>query len=128
MNSDQEVNLASYLQISTLEVVRKIGFGIHGSVFEVSSGPMSTSVVKVFEDDSAFAREKAVYLRLQDKNISKINEFSVPELLNADDELLILQISLVPRPFVLGFASAYLDELPAWFPPLSREWWADKEN
>ena len=37
-------------------------------------------------------------------------------------------MTLVPRPFVLDFASAYLDELPAWFPPFSREWWADKEN
>lgn len=37
-------------------------------------------------------------------------------------------MTLVTRPFCLEFASAYLDELPAYFPPFDENWHTEKEN
>ena len=44
--------------------------------------------------------------------MSKLLGFHVPQLLRSDDELLALEMTIVPPPFVLDFAGAWLD-----FPP-----------
>ena len=41
--------------------------------------------------------------------VTTVRGFNVPELIAFDDELLVLEMTIVRRPFVLDFASAYLD-------------------
>lgn len=37
---------------------------------------------------------------------------NVPQLLGHDDELRVIEMRIVPKPYVLDFATAYLDEPP----------------
>ena len=45
-------------------------------------------------------------------------------LIRTDDELLVIEMTIVTRPFVLDFAGAYLDSAP----DFSEEVWADWEQ
>jgi hypothetical protein len=38
--------------------------------------------------------------------------FNVPQLIGFDDELHVIEMTVVKRPFVLDFAAAYLDVRP----------------
>jgi hypothetical protein len=66
----------------------------------------------------------AIYERLTEAKISQILDFSVPQLFGHDDELLVLEMSIVTRPFVLDFAGAYLEAPPTF----SEEIWAAWET
>ena len=74
--------------------------------------------------EELYFREKAVYNRLDERCIHSVLGFNVPKLLDFDDRLLILEMTIVKRPFVLDFAGAYLNERPE-FPA---EVWADWES
>ncbi len=121
--------LDQFLETITVNFVKQIGFGIHGNVFMVrADSSQHFSVVKMFDDPTFFERELAVYYRLRDLEISKVGEFHVPQLIDQDRKFLAIRMSLVKRPFCLDFASAYLDELPPYFPPFDENWHREKEN
>jgi hypothetical protein len=122
-------NVEIYAQRNTLKIEKQIGFGIHGKVFALLNRKLQYfTVAKVFEEESPYERERDVYFRLTELDVTEIGRFSVPILVDYDDELLILHMTTVERPFCLDFASAYLDELPAYFPPFGPEWHEEKEN
>ena len=54
----------------------------------------------------------ACYLRLQEHGITEMEGFHVPEVTRCNDAILVIELTLVTRPFVLDFARACLD-----FPP-----------
>jgi hypothetical protein len=62
-----------------------------------------------------FELELETYLRLQDENIAQVLGFNVPQLLDYDAELLVLEMTVVQQPFVLDFAEVRLD-FPLEFP------------
>lgn len=114
--------------MSKLTLVGRIGFGIHGQVFAVSgSGPL-LSIVKVFESTDPYFRERDVYRRLQELDVTRIVDCSVPKLLTCSDDQSTLWMTMVTRPFCLDFAAAYLDELPANIPAFGPEWIAEKQQ
>lgn len=120
--------LADFLHVNSLKFDRQLGFGIHGKVFSVNSPGFPAPVaLKIFDDDAPFERELAVFQRLGQLSISRIGKFQVPALLRHDPDRSIILMTLVQRPFCLDFASAYLDELPPWFPPFDEAWHAEKE-
>ncbi len=122
-------SLEKYANRNTLTIGKQIGFGIHGTVYTLlSQEGRAPTAAKLFEDETPFEREVAVYRRLKDLEIYQVGNFNIPSLLGVDQEDLVLHISIVPRPFCLDFASAYLDELPDYFPPFDEAWHADKEN
>ncbi|MEM9017901.1 MAG: hypothetical protein AAGC68_12880 [Verrucomicrobiota bacterium] len=124
-----EERAKAYAESNTLEIRRQLGFGIHGRVYAASSTNYSYfSAIKAFEDSDPFERELAVYRRLNEQMISEIKGFQVPKLLGYDRKLEVIEISLVERPFCLDFASAYLDELPSYFPPFDENWHREKED
>lgn len=47
---------------------------------------------------------------------------AVPELIHWDESLLAIEMSIVTRPFLLDFASAYLDWAPDFSPEVLEEW------
>ncbi len=59
-----------------------------------------------------YLRERNVYRRLMDQGIERISGFWVPKLVDCHDELLVIEMQIVSPPYVLDFASAYLDETP----------------
>ena len=122
-----EERLKIFLEGNTLELLHQLGFGIHGKAFAVKNG-LQRSAVKVFDDEAPFERELACYKRLLSESVTDIEGFAVPILMAHDEDLKIIRMSLVSRPFCLDFASAYLDELPPYFPPFDESWHEEKEN
>jgi hypothetical protein len=92
--------------------IRRLGSGIHGIVFLMRSERGDWRAVKILGLCAAFERECEVYGRLRGLGVTEIRGHQVPILLRVDDALLAIEMSVVERPFVLDFASAYLD-----FPP-----------
>ncbi len=54
--------------------------------------------------------------------------FNVPQLISSDDELLVIEMTIVARPFVLDFAGAYLDAPPTFSEEIWSEWEAEKRD
>ena len=69
-----------------------------------------------------------MYERLRDAGVSEILEFNVPQLIRFDDELRIIEMSIVTRPFVLDFAGAWLDTPPDFPDETWAEWEAEKRE
>jgi hypothetical protein len=64
------------------------------------------TAVKFFDRLDRFERELKVYRILQAKGTYDIAGHHVPELIDSDDALLAIEMSIVERPFVLDFAGA----------------------
>ena len=82
--------------------------------------------IKVHLLAESYLREKEAYQRLKGAGISTILRFNVPELLGYDDELRVIEMTVVARPFVLDFAGAYLDIPPDFSDEVWAEWEAEK--
>jgi len=52
----------------------------------------------------------------------------VPQLLGFDDELWVIEMTVVARPFVLDFAGAYLDFPPDFSEEVLADWQAEKHE
>ncbi|MBI3408167.1 MAG: hypothetical protein HY040_07410 [Planctomycetes bacterium] len=100
----------------------QLGSGVQGIVFSAKiQAEEGRLAIKVHNQGAAYCRERDVYLRLQNLAITNIHRCNVPELVDYDDELWILAMTVVKRPFVLDFGGAHLDR-PLDF---SDEVWAD---
>ncbi len=93
-------------------ITGQLGFGHDGSVF--TSGIQTA--IKVHERERTYRQELAVYQRLRERNVERVAGHWVPQLIDWDDGRWIIEMSIVPRPFVLDFAGATLDTAHA-FPP-----------
>ena len=58
--------------------------------------------------DAPDLRERAVYERLKQAGVTEVLGFNIPQFIRADDDLRVIEMSIVTRPFVLDFAGAYL--------------------
>lgn len=113
---------AQYALSAGCEVANRLGFGIDGTVF----GTDRQSALKVFDRPSAFHVEHAVYLRLLEHRVQAIQGLTVPQLVGADRQLCILELSIVQPPYLLDFARAQLDR-PLDFPlHVMEQWYVDK--
>ena len=110
-----------YARQRGLSLGPRLGYGKDGTVFstlpqDVSPGNWAgPTAIKAMARDDLYARELAVYRRLAERGIGgpiRVCGHNVPQLLGQDDELLVIEMTIVTRPFVLDFASAYLDEPP----------------
>jgi hypothetical protein len=72
------------------------------------------TALKIHENALPFVRERDAYVRLQSFEIRMIEGHHVPQLVNFDDELLAIEMSVVARPFVLDLGGAYLDPARIW--------------
>ena len=60
------------------------------------------------------------------KKIREIRHCAVPALLDYDDKLWVIVMTVVPRPFVLDFAGAFLDQSPGFSDEVLADWQAEK--
>lgn len=102
---------------------RRLGFGIHGMVCVVQSnaGP-EKAALKLHRYEACYQREKGCYERLGAAGVTDLLGFRVPRLLDHDDGLLALEMTIVKPPFVLDFAGAYLDSPPEFSDETLAEW------
>jgi hypothetical protein len=84
--------------------------------------------LKVHERTEPYRVERDVYLRLRALGIDQIQGHNVPQLIDFDDELLVIEMSVIVRPFLLDFGSAYLDRAPDYDEEILEEWRRDKEE
>lgn len=110
-----------YAQRRGLGIGPRLGFGKDGTVISTLpsdalqgnwNGPVA---IKALSRHDLYARELSVYHRLAEHGIGgpvRVCGHNVPRLLGHDDELLVIEMTIVARPFVLDFAGAYLDSPP----------------
>jgi hypothetical protein len=119
--------IQAYANRNGLVVGKQLGFGVHGIVFDAQNqSKMGLSAIKAHEREADYIRERDVYLRLQENAVTEIRGCNVPRLLNFDDSSLILEITVVSRPFVLDFGGAFLDQAPGFPDEVLAEWHAEK--
>ncbi len=114
---------------SELKADQTLGFGVHGTVFACARhGFPARTAVKVHDRSEPYYRERDAYLRLRDRHIESIQGHNVPQLIDYDDELWVVEMTIVVRPFVLGFGMAYLDHPRAFEAELLVQWRREKEE
>jgi len=115
MDSASEVpekRATSYAAARAMRLGPCLGFGKDGTVFQTVGSPMGASAIKVFHREDLFRRELAAYVRLTEHRVAgtdRIGGHNIPAILNRDSTLLVIEMSIVARPFTLDFAGAYLD-------------------
>lgn len=122
-------NALAYAAPRWLQLAERLGFGIHGTIY-VAEGKSTggKTAIKVHRETEPFRRELSVYLRLREARVSEILGFNVPQLIQADDALRVIEMTIVTRPFVLDFAGAYLDAPPGFPDEIWDEWKNEKRD
>lgn len=104
-----------YAQQRGLELGPRLGDGKDGIVYSTFGSPQGPTAVKALARADLYGRELACYRRLAERGVGgpvQVCGHNVPQLLGHDDELLIVEMRIVPKPYVLDFAGAYLDDPP----------------
>ena len=117
-----EERCQQYLATHRLQGVGELGFGFDAIVVSTDR----QSAVKSLRHESLYVRERDVYLRLRSRNVTEVMGFEVPRLVGFDDDLWIVEMTIVTPPFVLDFAGAALDRRPQWPEDVLAEWQAEK--
>lgn len=114
-----------YAQCHALRPDRRLGFGKDGTVWKTDRG----MALKVFRHVEPFQREVAAYARLAERGALDVNGHRTPQVERVDAELLAIEMTIVARPFVLDFASAYLDgDAPEFPEQVMEEWLVHKKE
>lgn len=122
-------NARAYAAQHKLELAERLGFGIHGIVFVAENKSQGgKTAVKGFRDSTPYLRERAAYERLREVGVSEVLGCNVPQFIRADDQLCVIEMSIVARPFVLDFAGASLDAPPFFSDQAWEEWEAEKRE
>ena len=110
-----------------LALAERLGSGIDGSVWTLKSetNPLDTAV-KIHRGTATFWREVRCYERLRERGISHVRGFVAPQMIRFEADLLALEMTVVSPPFLLDFASAYLDAPPDFPEEVWEEWRTDK--
>jgi hypothetical protein len=108
MYSEAIPRATEYARRRNLSIEKQLGGGIQGVVFSTHEG----TAVKALIRSEFYVRERDVYSRLKQRGIENVGGFNVPRLLDFHDELLVIEMQIVMPPYVVDFASAYLDSLP----------------
>ena len=128
---DVEKRAELYFAKQNFTVDSCLGAGTQGSVFvcnlpSQSEEQASQVAVKFHDRKVAYDHELGVYLRLRDLGINEVGGHIVPDLIDFDDDLLAIEMTIVSPPFCLDFGGAYLDRPPDYSPEVWRDWHEQK--
>jgi hypothetical protein len=96
----------------------KLGGGKDGTVFQTSAA----TAIKVFHRPETFNRERECYVRLTEMSVRTILGHAVPQMLDSDEHLMVIEMTIVEPPFILDFASAYVDYPPDFSDEVIENW------
>ncbi len=118
-------NALTYAARHELRLAERLGFGVHGIILVAEHKPHGgRTALKAHRETDPYLREREAYERMRRAGVTEILGFNVPQFIRADDELRVIEMTIVARPFVLDFAGAYLDRRP----DFSEEAWAAWES
>lgn len=80
------------------------------------------TAIKTFKYSKQFDRELQIYQRLHQNGVYSVEAFTIPRLLDFHREFLVIEMQVVEPPFVLDFASAYIDQRPVYTEEEEEEW------
>lgn len=122
-------NAVAYAARHRLQLAERLGFGIHGIIHVAENKSRGgKTAVKAHREREPYLRERAAYERLREAGVTHILGFNVPQLIRADDELCVIEMTIVMRPFALDFAGAYLDQPPDFPDAIWTEWESEKRD
>jgi hypothetical protein len=129
MNEELILLARQYCAARQLEPAESLGSGKDGIVVAAKNkiNPANFAV-KILRHDEAYWREKRAYERLAATRTAEVLGFAVPQMINSDDSLLVIEMTVVKRPFVLDFAGAYLDRRPEFSDEVWADWEAEKRE
>jgi len=113
-----EERVRRYALANSMQLTQSLGFGKDGTVYMTANA----TAIKVFTHEAVFARERNCYERLKELNVHEVFGHNVPQFVNSDENLLVLEMTSVQPPFLLDFGSAYLDWPPDFPPEVLEEW------
>jgi hypothetical protein len=129
MNEMLLPNIRLYAERHQLELTDALGSGKDGIVLVAKRKKLPSKLaIKALRWQEPYDREKKVYERLAASAAAMIAGFNVPQYIGLDDELQILEMTIVERPFVLDFAGAHLDRRPDFPPEVWAEWESEKRE
>lgn len=129
MNEILIPNIRLYADRHQLELAETLGSGKDGIVLVARRKAQAGKVaVKALRWPEVYEREHKVYEHLREAAAITVLGFNVPQLVGADAELRILEMTIVERPFVLDFAGAYLAARPEFPEEVWTEWEAEKRE
>ena len=99
-----------------------------GPAFAAPGPGTQASAIKTHARPDAWRRELAAYRRLAERGVRDVLGHHVPQLLDFDDALLVIEMTIVQRPFLLDFASAWLDGEPDFSEEVLAEWDRQKRD
>lgn len=73
------------------------------------------TVVKVHRYHDRFEKELAAYHRLAERKITRLKGFEFPQLVDYDEQMRILELSIVSPPYILDFVEVGLGKKPSNF-------------
>src|SRR5882724_6682856 len=127
MNEILIPNARAYANRHQLDPPERFGSGKDGIVLVAKRKAQPAKVaIKVLRWPEAYVREKQVYERLRETAVQTVLGFNVPLLLGCDDDLRVIEMTIVDRPFVLDFAGAHIDARPDFPEEIWEDWEADK--
>jgi hypothetical protein len=114
-----------------LTIQEELGSGMNGVVFLAERSALDLfspthSAVKACHNEIEYLRERDVYLRLQELDITTIRSCMVPQLIEYNDDLWIIEMTIVTRPFCLDFGGAFLEKPPDFSEEVMADWRAEK--
>ncbi len=107
-----------------MSIEKQLGGGFDGIVL----GTSRKTAIKSMNNQTLYQQEITVYLRLLERGITNVNGFQVPQLIDHDDSLAVLEMTIVSPPFVLDFAGARLDRRHQFPEDIIEEWRAEKRE
>ena len=72
------------------------------------------TAIKSFAYFELYRRERDVYLRFREYGFVQVDGFQIPRLIDFDNNLWVVEMSIVSPPFIVDFAGAYLNVPPSY--------------
>ncbi len=113
-----------YAKQNNLTIEKQIGGGFEGVVL----GTSRKTAIKSLNNLALYRQERDVYLHLKAKNTSNVKGFQIPQFIADDDNLWVIEMTLVSPPFVLDFAGASLLRKTDFEPEIGAEWIEEKKE
>jgi len=120
MYSEAIPRAEEYARRRSLSIEKQLGGGTQGVVFWTDKG----TAIKALTREDFYRKERDAYRRLKSLNVNRVCGFWVPRLFDFHDELWVVEMEVVKPPYVLDFASAYLDSKPSYLsePEVMEQW------